>query len=256
MPASARSAASSTAPSYDVELALAAELGPEAVVVGVDEVGRGALAGPVTVGACAIRICEGEVVTPLPEGVRDSKMLSAKRRGALAPQIAADAFSTSLGWVEPEEIDRIGISAALTEAALRALDGLCSPEGERLVPDAVLLDGSVDVLSAALRARGLEEVRVAVQVKADRDCCSVAGASVVAKVARDAHMIRLHAQAPQYAWDSNKGYGAAVHRAALAEHGLHRQHRASWKLGGALSIGAPSTRASRDIRPAEQEGHR
>lgn len=257
-PAARRPAAprAATEPSFDVELEVARAIGPDVLVVGIDEVGRGALAGPVTVGACAVRVLEGQVATALPEGVRDSKALTARRREALVAPIAVAAAATGIGWVPAHEIDRIGISAALTEAALRALEDLRTPEGDGVLPDAVIIDGSVDVLSGALRCRGLPPVPVTVRVKADRDCRSVAAASVLAKVARDARMTQLHASAPQYAWDSNKGYGAAVHRDAITEHGIHAEHRASWNLTGTPSAGVLWEIDPRRSIPAEQEGHR
>lgn len=245
-----------SAPGYDLERRLALDLGGDALVVGIDEVGRGSLAGPVTVGACAVRLVGGRVAGGLPEGVRDSKQLTPRRREELVPQIRARAAGCGLGWAPAREIDRIGITAALTAAAVRALEDLRGPDGAPLRPDAVILDGSVDVLSTALRARGLDGVRVALRVKADRDCRSVAAASVLAKVARDAHMLELHALAPQYAWDCNKGYGAAVHREAITEHGIHAEHRASWNLTGTPAAGVLWETDPRDSSPTHQEGHR
>lgn len=214
-------------PTLDVERGLIAELGGSGVVVGLDEVGRGALAGPVTIGACAVRFAGGEVVAPLPLGVRDSKALTAKRREALVVPIEEAAHATGLGWAAASEIDEHGIMEALTLAALRALDALDCPV------DAIVLDGSVDVLSGRLAAAspGAATARVTVRVGADRDCASVAAASVLAKVARDAHMVELSREAPDYRWDSNKGYGAAVHREAIERLGAHDEHRRSWNLG-------------------------
>lgn len=137
--------------------------------------------------------------------------------------------------MEPAEIDADGISAALTTAALRALDQLTVPV------DAIILDGSVDTISAALQARPAPAVRVLVKVGADRDCVSVAAASILAKVHRDALMVELDAQAPEYGWARNKGYGSAEHREAIARLGAHEQHRRSWRLG----TGAPVSSSDR-----------
>lgn len=235
------------APTLDVELALAARCGPgPRIVVGVDEVGRGALAGPVAVGACAIEIVDGQAGA-LPEGVRDSKLLSAKRRQALVQPILTAVRAGAVGWSAPAEIDEVGIVAALSRAAVRALQGL----GVR--PDAILLDGNVDVLSESLADSTGPRPLVELRVGADRDCVSAAAASILAKVARDEHMIELEASAPQYRWASNKGYGSAGHREAIALSGPHEQHRRSWRLGGAPILGGAGVLWDDDIRPERQE---
>lgn len=214
------------APTLEVECALAGRRGPgRRIVVGVDEVGRGALAGPVAVGACAIEVIDG-IVAPLPEGVRDSKKLTARRREALVDPIMSSVLAGAIGWASAAEIDEIGIMPALTTAALRALGAL------ELEADAILLDGDVDVLTAALTTAGRPAPVVHLQVAADRDCASVAAASILAKVARDAHMVELDAEAPDYCWASNKGYGSAAHREAIDRCGAHEHHRRSWRLGG------------------------
>lgn len=213
------------APTLEVECALAAGCGPgRRIVVGLDEVGRGALAGPVAVGACALEIVDDRV-TPLPEGVRDSKRLSATRREGLVDPIHAAALAAAVGWAGPDEIDEIGIMGALTRAALRALESLA------IEADAILLDGDVDVLTPALAAGGVPAPQVQLRVAADRDCASVAAASILAKVARDARMVQLDVLAPEYCWASNKGYGSAAHREAIDRLGAHEHHRRSWRLG-------------------------
>ncbi|WP_193104175.1 ribonuclease HII [Brachybacterium sp. FME24] len=215
------------APTLDVELALAARCGPgRRIVVGIDEVGRGALAGPVAIGACALEVIDGRAGT-LPEGVRDSKKLTARRREALVDPILESVHAGAVGWASAAEVDEIGIIGALTRAALRALDGLDIPI------DAILLDGNVDVLSAELVATGRATPLVELRVAADRDCASVAAASILAKVARDARMVEFDELAPEYCWASNKGYGSAVHREAIDRLGAHEHHRRSWRLGSA-----------------------
>lgn len=219
---------STPAPTLDLELALAARCGPgRRIVVGIDEVGRGALAGPVAVGACAIEIIDGRT-PPLPDGVRDSKKLTARRREALVDPVRAAAAGSSVGWATPGEIDEIGIIPALTRAALRAIEAL------ELEIDAILLDGDVDVLSAALATAGGPVPQVELRVAADRDCASVSAASILAKVARDAHMVELDEQAPDYCWASNKGYGSAMHREAIDRLGAHEHHRHSWRLSASV----------------------
>lgn len=213
-------------PTLDLERALAARCGPgPRIIVGIDEVGRGALAGPVAVGACAIEVADGRVAA-LPEGVRDSKALTARRRELLVEPICAAARSTAVGWSEPAEIDELGIMRALTLAALRAIDAL------DVAADAIILDGSVDVLTPELSRRAVPCPQVELRVKADRDCASTAAASILAKVARDRRMAELDALAPAYGWAANKGYGSAVHRRAIQEHGPCAHHRRSWNLVG------------------------
>ncbi|MGO2820502.1 MAG: ribonuclease HII [Brachybacterium tyrofermentans] len=219
-------------PTLDVEHDLAARCGPgHRVIVGLDEVGRGALAGPVAIGACAIEVVDGRI-RELPAGVRDSKKLSAARREALVAPIEDAAHATAVGWASAAEIDEVGIMEALTRAALRALDAL------QVEADAILLDGNVDVLSAQLATADRPAPLVELRVSADRDCASVSAASIVAKVARDAIMVELDASAPEYGWASNKGYGAAVHREAIDRIGTHEHHRRTWRLG---SRPAPGT---------------
>jgi ribonuclease HII len=173
------------------------------VVVGIDEVGRGAWAGPLLVGAV---ILSG----PAPEGVTDSKLLSAKRRVILARSIKSQALAIGLGWVTAAELDSIGLSPALTLAAARAVAALRRPY------DLVIIDGSINFLPA-LRTRVLP--------KADLTVPEVAAASIVAKVARDAYMQRLHLSDPRYGFNQHVGYGTPAHQAALAAFGPGPQHR-------------------------------
>lgn len=228
-------------PTLDLEIALARRCGPgRRVVVGLDEVGRGALAGPVAVGALALEITDG-AVHPLPDGVRDSKKLTARRREALVDPIRETALAGAVGWAEAAEIDEVGIMAALTRAALRALDGL------GVDADAILLDGDADVLTGALAAAERPAPLVELRVAADRDCASVSAASILAKVARDARMVALDEEAPEYHWASNKGYGSAAHREAIDRLGAHENHRRSWRLGSAPAT-SPSARSAAPVR--------
>lgn len=225
-------------PTLTTELELARPLGRDAVVVGIDEVGRGAIAGPVVIGACALLIRGGATAVPLPAGVRDSKALSAARREALVEPLRSSVHAHALGWASPAEIDEHGILPALTLAATRAIAAIPGPI------DAIIMDGSVDVITPALLGLLDPVPPVRLQVKADRDCLSVAAASVLAKAARDAHMVQLAEAAPDYGWAQNKGYASAVHREALRTRGLHEEHRRSWNL-----VGAPAAPAA-DARPA------
>lgn len=214
-------------PTLRVERALQRE-GHE-VLVGMDEVGRGALAGPVSVGAVAI----DPTCRSAPAGVKDSKLLTPAARVALAPRIRRWCLAWGVGHASPAEIDAVGIMAALRLAGERAL----AQAGAGA--DLILLDGNHDWLSDPGRVGllgllgdgppALPEVRT--MVKADLRCSSVAAASVLAKVTRDALMVQLDPEQPAYGWAGNKGYGAAVHRTALRERGATDHHRRSWNLG-------------------------
>lgn len=185
----------------------------------MDEVGRGAIAGPVVVGAAVSSRASDEP----PAGLKDSKLLSAKRREELAPLAASWSRFWSVGEASVEEIEAHGIVAALALAGSRALAQLADL-GVPLNRCVVLLDGSHNWLGRAQP----QPARVITQTKADRDCTVVAAASVIAKVERDRTMQLAAVATPQYGWDGNKGYGSAGHFAAIAEHGLHRLHRTSW----------------------------
>lgn len=204
------------------------------VLVGMDEVGRGALAGPVSVGVVAI----DPAARAAPPGVRDSKLLTSSARQEMVPKIKKWALSWGVGHASPEEIDRWGIMTGLRLAGERAL-AQCA-----VVPDLILLDGNHDWLTRPERIGLLaftgpqtahpspvpEHAPVHTMVKADMRCSSVAAASVVAKVARDSMMVELHDRHPCYGWNLNKGYAAPEHRAALREHGTCDHHRRSWNL--------------------------
>ena len=175
------------------------------LVVGLDEVGRGAWAGPLSVGAAV-----------LPAGrrvykVRDSKMLSEDEREALFDRVAGWCRAWAVGHASPEECDELGMSAAQRLAARRALDALGMP------PDAVLLDGSWDFVGGA---RSI--------VRGDASCLSIAAASILAKVTRDRIMRREAEHFPAYWFESNKGYPGPRHRAALQWLGPSAIHRRSW----------------------------
>jgi ribonuclease HII len=194
-------------------------------VIGMDEVGRGAIAGPVAVGVAAVTIDVGRV----PQGLADSKLLTAARREALDP-VVRRWTRTAVGMASADVVDEQGIVPALGQAGAAALQTLVA-DGVSLDGAVVVLDGSFDWLTrsvpAALRLPS-DPLEVVVRVKADRDCASVAAASVVAKVARDALMTAAHDDAPHYAWASNKGYGSTAHYDAIRSVGPHALHRRSW----------------------------
>lgn len=209
----------SRAPTLRVERALLRE--GHRLVASVDEVGRGALAGPASVGVVLV----DATVRTAPAGVRDSKLLTPAAREALVPRIRRWALGYAVGHAGPEEVDEVGILGALRLAALRALATLP-------VPDLVLLDGSHDWLSDPMSGGLFTPATPPVRtlIKADMSCSSVAAASVLAKVERDALMVGLHDAHPEYGWALNKGYFAPEHVAALVARGATVHHRRSWRL--------------------------
>jgi len=194
-----------------------------------DEVGRGALSGPVTVGMVVITAQS----PPAPRGVRDSKLLSSERRERLAPHIRQWA-PHAVGHASPAEVDAIGIIAAMRRAAVRALAAL------PIAPDRVLLDGNHDYVTPPEQVMLFDEDEmdepsiptVVTMVKADLRCAGVAAASILAKTERDAIMRRLSEDFPAYGWSSNMGYAAPDHLDALARLGPTEHHRRSWRLPG------------------------
>ncbi len=196
-----------------------------ALLAGIDEVGRGALCGPVTVGVVVVAAS----TTQPPRGLRDSKLLPPASRRALVPRIQRWAVASAVAHASSVEIDDIGIIAALRLAGHRALDAL------PVRPDAVLLDGNHDYLTPRTAdeqaAKVTDWLPVHTVVKADLRCASVAAASVLAKTTRDAIMVRLATSHPAYGWDENKGYATPTHRTALRDQGPTPHHRVSWRLG-------------------------
>ena len=191
------------------------------VVAGIDEVGRGALAGPVSVGVVAVAACDA-----WPQGLADSKQLTPAQREALCPILADFGVARAVGHASAAEIDAVGIVAALRMAALRALAVVGAV-------DAVILDGKHDWLTVAPSLVDLDPEPtppVTMVIKGDTLCASVAAASVLAKVERDALMRSAHEAHPDYGWESNKGYGAAGHLAAIRRLGPTQLHRRSWSL--------------------------
>ena len=171
---------------------------------GVDEAGRGPLAGPVVAAAVIL-----DARNPI-DGLADSKVLTARRREQLFDEIRAKALCCSIAQASVEEIDRINILQATMLAMRRAVEGL------RLKPALVLVDGNrLPVL----------EVRAEAIVKGDSKVAAISAASILAKVTRDRWCADLDAQYPQYGFAGHKGYGTAEHLAALQAHGACPQHR-------------------------------
>ena len=180
---------------------------PEGLACGVDEAGRGPLAGPVVAAAVIL-----DPTRPI-EGLNDSKKLSAKRRAALAIEIRAKALAWGIAEASVEEIDRINILQASLLAMQRAVDALV------IRPSQALIDGNrCPPLSCPARAI----------IGGDGLVASIAAASILAKTYRDSGMLELHALYPQYGFDRHMGYPTAVHLRALAEHGVSPVHRRSY----------------------------
>ena len=176
-------------------------------IVGVDEVGRGPLAGPVTAAAVWLN------PAAIPDGLNDSKVLTEARRIALSAALFKVA-DVSIAHASVDEIDEMNILRASHLAMVRAIAGL------RIPPDFALIDGN-------MIPRGLVCPSLAI-IKGDMRSLSIAAASIVAKVARDAIMVDLAQQHPGYGWETNAGYPTAAHRAALINLGVTPHHRRSF----------------------------
>jgi ribonuclease HII len=184
------------------------------LIAGVDEVGRGALAGPVFAAAVVL---DG---TGDYSSIRDSKVLSARKRRSLAERIHAEALGVGFGWVSESEIDRINILQATHKAMRQAVANL------PVSPDMVLVDGFL--------LPGIEMPCIGI-IDGDSRSYSIAAASIVAKVKRDAFMTSLASEFPQYGFDRNMGYGTEMHRRALSCHGPSPCHRRTFQ--GVLAMG-------------------
>jgi ribonuclease HII len=204
------SAPRTAAPSTMVEASLLSA--GATCVAGIDEVGRGAWAGPLSVG---VALADQAALDALPAGVRDSKLLSPRQREALFAPIAATLLGYAVGHVTPAECDALGMTAAQRLGARRALEALGT------VPDAVILDGVIDFVG---------HPTTVVAPRADRTSRIVAAASVLAKVTRDRMMVALGSRYAPYGFAQNKGYASLAHRLAVAAHGLSDVHRVSWDV--------------------------
>lgn len=177
------------------------------VVLGMDEVGRGCWAGPLVVGAVVLK-------RRIP-GVRDSKQLSRLARERLAPIIRQRAVAWGLGWVEPAEIDELGLTAGVRLAYERAIREVA------VAIDEIIIDGNYNFLVGNPRVRTV--------IKADQHIPAVSAASILAKVARDEFMRKQASIYPMYGFDRHVGYGTTVHRMALLQYGPCALHRRSFR---------------------------
>ena len=188
-------------------------------VCGVDEAGRGPLAGPVC--AAAVILPAGLVI----DGLNDSKKLTARQRYALRQDIERDAVAWAVGVVRPQEIDQINILNASILAMHRALDQL------QVRPEAIIVDGN--------RFKPYRDLPHTTIVKGDGKYLSIAAASILAKTYRDDEMIRLAQEYPDYDWQHNMGYPTRKHREAIRQHGITPYHRRTFNLLGSEELTIP-----------------
>jgi ribonuclease HII len=212
------------APTLEEEMALLKQ--GYSFIAGVDEVGRGCLAGPVVAAAVILPLHDPHLASRL-EGARDSKQLTAQARERLYDVIMQVALATAIGVGSVELIDEINILQATKHAMYDALDQL------PVVAEALLLDALL-LPRLSLPQRSI--------IKGDTLCLSIAAASIVAKVTRDRLMVHLHEQYPFYNFDQNKGYGTPAHLTALHEHGVTPLHRRSFAPVRELVCGLFPTR--------------
>ncbi len=180
-------------------------------ICGVDEVGRGALAGPVVAAAVILKR------NSYPEGVDDSKKLSPQKRRKLFLEIIKNAEDVAVGYATPEEIDSFNIREAAFMAMKRAIKML------RLKPDIIIVDG-FEIPDLNYKQKGI--------VKGDTKSISIAAASIIAKVIRDSYMRFLSNIVPQYGFEKHKGYPTLQHRIAIKKYGISSYHRKSFSWGG------------------------
>lgn len=178
-------------------------------IIGIDEVGRGCWAGPLLVVAARAR-------QALPDGLNDSKQLSKLTRQSLMADIV-ESCDLGEGWVQPEEIDKLGLTTAMKLGVSRALIALGAESDA-----AIIMDGNINYCPD-------DFTNVRTVIKADQTHPIVSAASVYAKETRDAHMVRAAQFHPFYGFEKHVGYDTAIHRAALQVHGISRIHRRSFK---------------------------
>lgn len=209
-------------------------------ILGIDEVGRGPIAGPLVVGAVILP----EKEQPWFNDLKDSKKLSATKRETLNKIILEEAV-TSLGWVPAKELDELGISAALrlaTKRAVKAIQNLHAPFSQ------IIIDGKINFLSDT----PLENY-TSTLIKADDKIREVSAASIIAKVARDQYMIELATKYPNYDFDKHVGYGTKTHVKAIYEYGLTPEHRKSFEPCKSLSGFKPTTKPNKNTTKKGQQ---
>jgi ribonuclease HII len=221
---------------------------PVRLVCGIDEAGRGPLAGPVC--AAAVVLAAAGIA-----GLADSKTLAARRRSQLAAEIRRQALACGIGWATVEEIDRLNILRATLAAMRRAFDAAAAALHQAgMSIDEVLVDGNaLPDLPCLPPQRGRQAAGTAVRaiVRGDATVAAISAASILAKTERDAEMRRLSAAYPQYGFERHKGYGTRAHLLALARHGASPAHRRSFAPVACLPAGGRQAAllAERDRAP-------
>ncbi len=180
------------------------------MIIGIDEVGRGCWAGPLVASAVGFS-------ATIPEGLNDSKKLSAKKRALLAGQITDATKYLGLGWVWPMEINEIGLTESVRLAMQRAYDALSDHSSE----SEIIIDGNINYLAGIAGTRAV--------IKADGSLAEASAASIIAKVARDSYMYEIAKRYPDYGFDSHVGYGTRQHIEALELYGVLPIHRVNYK---------------------------
>jgi ribonuclease HII len=196
--------------SYEKKLWLAYKF-----IAGLDEAGRGALAGPVCVGAVILPDNNPRLIHTL-SGVRDSKQLTPRQRDQLVPRIKQIASAWGIGFASANEIDALGIVPATRLAASRALEAIS------FLPDFLLTDFRLELPELDVSQTAL--------VKGDQRSLSIASASILAKTARDELMVGLDSKYPQYGFVRHKGYGTLTHRTMIAKFGFSPIHRKTFQI--------------------------
>lgn len=196
-------------------------------IIGMDEVGRGAIAGPVAVGVALLDRLDPRVESPWPGNLKDSKLLSEKARNQILEPIQAWVSGYAVGMASANEIDNHGIVQALAISAGRALEQMLNDAALR---QAIAQDGAMIILDGSHNWLGVKAsgIPVIVRTKADRDCVSVAAASVISKVRRDNLMIELSGEYSAFGFEGHKGYASEAHIQALKSVGPSTEHRHTW----------------------------
>lgn len=177
------------------------------VIVGVDEVGRGAWAGPVVAAAVILK-------SPI-EGLTDSKLLAKPKRQVLSEIIQKKALAIGIGWTAPAQIDQLGLSKSIALAMKEAIDQI------KLIYDQIIIDGAFNFLA--------DNPKATVLIRADQIIPSVSAASIIAKVARDKYMADIAKNYPNYFFEKHVGYGTKLHQDSLKKYGLCDLHRRSYR---------------------------
>ena len=213
-------------------------------ILGIDEVGRGPLAGPLVIGAVILPEEKPEWVAEL----RDSKKLSEKKREKLSAIILEEAPATGLGWVTSEEVDELGMSEALRLATRRAVKSV----QEFHVPfSQIVIDGTCNFLDSIPFGK-----YVSTMSKADDLIKEVSAASIIAKVARDRYMVELAEKYPEYGFEKHKGYGTEFHRKAIFEYGICPEHRRSFEPIKSLVGFSPKNGMKVDVKDTTKIGQK